>query len=473
MNLTRKFRLAATALILFSAGAAFAGGFSIYEAGARATALGGAFTATADDGSAIFYNPAGLSFLEGPVLSLNLMPIIPGSKFTGKSPSIPPNRSGETTDQIFPIPGLFYARQAGCCWTYGVGLYAPFGLGVQWENPETWAGRYSSYDVHLATVYVTPVLSYRVNEKLALALGADIAHQAIELNRYSGYPFGVGEDPLLNVIDTNLDGTSDLNVTPNFGLMYRPDEKWSFGVSYHHAKTMNYEGGDGVLKNVAPAGPVRDLVDTQLNAFGGTANSAGDHEFALATELDLPGILALGVAYQATPKLQVELDAVFWTWSNFESLVLDFDQPGIAALPDSIITANDLSLDTTILEKYDDAWQWRLGLDYDATPDWKIMAGYVRDASPQPTESMGPLLPDADRNDFSFGVQHTKNNWTLTASYMAVLFESRGTVENGEVTYFELDDADEQQEEIESRTYEAGEYDSIAHIFGFGVGYSF
>lgn len=43
--------------LLLAAGLAHASGFSIYEAGSRATALGCAFTATADDGS-VLYNAA-------------------------------------------------------------------------------------------------------------------------------------------------------------------------------------------------------------------------------------------------------------------------------------------------------------------------------------------------------------------------------------------------------------------------------
>ena len=62
-----------------------AAGFNIYEAGVRATALGGAFTATADDGSALFYNPAGLSFMEGSSVNLNLMSIAPRFEFAIES----------------------------------------------------------------------------------------------------------------------------------------------------------------------------------------------------------------------------------------------------------------------------------------------------------------------------------------------------------------------------------------------------
>src|SRR3954469_10794700 len=57
--------------MLAMSSAAFGAGFGLFEQGAKATAMGGAFAATADDPSAIFYNPAGIaqqrhaSFLAG------------------------------------------------------------------------------------------------------------------------------------------------------------------------------------------------------------------------------------------------------------------------------------------------------------------------------------------------------------------------------------------------------------------------
>ena len=46
---------------ILAGGSAFGSGFSIFEQGAKATAMGGAFCATADDPSAIFYNVAGIA----------------------------------------------------------------------------------------------------------------------------------------------------------------------------------------------------------------------------------------------------------------------------------------------------------------------------------------------------------------------------------------------------------------------------
>ena len=58
-------RRATAALLLVLLPAAAHGGFLAIEEGARATGMGGAFTAVADDATAVFWNPAGLAFMEG------------------------------------------------------------------------------------------------------------------------------------------------------------------------------------------------------------------------------------------------------------------------------------------------------------------------------------------------------------------------------------------------------------------------
>ena len=107
---TRWTLLAAAVLVAF-AGTAHAAGFNIYEAGARATALGGAFTATADDGSALFYNASGMSFVEGMAVDINLMPITPGFKFAEANDG----QRNAAVNTSFPIPGADRSRFSICC----------------------------------------------------------------------------------------------------------------------------------------------------------------------------------------------------------------------------------------------------------------------------------------------------------------------------------------------------------------------
>ncbi len=447
-NLSTRTCLAAVVL-LAATPLAHAGGFSIYEAGAKATGMACAVTASIDDGSAMFYNIAGIGFMPGTVADINVMPVQPHSKYLQATPPTP-GATGETAKPTFLVPGVGVTHRTSGRWGFGVGVSAPFGLGVEWEDPTNWTGRFTSYDVLLETIYVTPAVSFQVIPELSLAVGADIAHQTLELHRFSPQQFG-GNNDLVNVINADLEGTAEWNVTPCFGAMYKPSAKWSFGVMYHPKKTMKYTDGTGTLTNVAPDA-LSGAVDAAITQLGG-------NNYKLTTELGLPHMLSLGVAYRFTPRFLVEFNAVNFGWSNFESLELTFD-------PDPTG-----SLSSTILERYEDRWQYRIGFDFDATEKLKLLAGYARDETPQPVESMSPLLPDATRNDFSIGAQYATGKWRFTLAWMAVLNEARSNVVDGAPAMFPEEQSN--PDDVQIKTLEAGAYETVANVFAFGVGYHF
>ena len=426
-------------VVLLTAGQALAGGFNIYEAGAKATALGGAFTATADDGSAIFYNPAGLAFLEGSGFDLNLMPILPGAKFTGAQRPDGGHSTGKTVDQTFPIPGLYYYQNRGDL-ALGIGVYAPFGLGVEWDDPENWIGRALSYNVDLATVYVSPTIAWKINDQASLSMGVDIAHTSITLNKYKLLPGNAMDG--INAIDITIEGDSEFNFTPSFGAMIKATDKWTFGAMYHHSKKMAIKEGTLTLTNTADPG-LAPSVDGLIASLGGATHTG-------STMLKLPHMLSLGTAYQFSERLRGEFDMVHFGWSTFSELALDFGNP---------------LLNQTIEEAYKDVWQYRVGVTYQISPALTGLAGYVRDETPQPVESMSPLLPDSSRNDWSFGLAwQASEKLTFTGTFMAVLFEERTNIVDGEQQVFGPEDLE---------TNPGGTYDSFANIFGIGVGYKF
>lgn len=422
-------------LTLLLAGNSLGAGFNIYEAGVRATALGGAFTASADDGSAMFYNAAGLSFQQGSSVNLNLMPVNPRMKFQGANTMAGEGPSAEVKHVSYLVPGAYYTNSNNEKLAFGVGVYAPFGLGVKWMDPENFVGRQISYDVEIQTVYVTPALSVKLSDDFALAVGLDVATQHLDLNKYTLHP-----ELGTNAIDTKIAGTSNLNVTPSFGLMYRPNEKLSLGAMYHHEKTMVFEDQDATLTNaMSPGDPGYSWSSTLLASLGG-------EDQVISSELNLPYILSLGGAYKFSPRLRGEFNYVRFGWGTFEKLDMDFE--------------ND-ALDQQIHFHYEDSWQIRFGLDYVAIPErLNIMAGYVHDKTPQPAASVSPLLPDSDRNDYSIGLMLKEGNWDFTLAYMAVIGTERSNIENG-------------QPANEDPAYPVGTYSNIANIFGAGVGYRF
>lgn len=417
-------------LIMAGAGAAHSAGFNIYEAGARATALGCAFTATADDGSALFYNPAGLSFQMGTKASLNFIEVGPRFKFIEATDEAGDPATGEAASNWYLVPGAYYTHNGGGKLSYGFGVYAPYGLGVEWLEPETWVGRQVSYDVSIETVYFTPAASFLLKPDLAFSIGLDVAHQTLELNKFSLNP-STGD----NAIDTKIEGTGNLNVTPALGLMYRPTEEFSFGVMYHHKKTITYEDQDATLAPVSGS----DFGETVVGNLGGS-------EQEISADFKIPYILSFGAAYRFCERVALEVDYVRFGWSHFDELKMDF--------------AND-ALDQAIVFDYEDTWQVRAGLDFAVKPGkLNLMAGFVYDNTPQPLESVSPLLPDSDRKDYSFGAQYFHKKWEFTLSYMAVIADERTNIEDGRPAN-------------PDPAYPVGTYKNLANIWAVGIGYNF
>lgn len=428
----RYFRLAPVlGLLLLGADLAHASGFSIYEAGSRATALGCAFTATADDGSALFYNAAGLSFQSGRSAGLNLIGVAPQFKFAGHLSQGDALQTGEAESRVYLVPGAYYTANPGGRFAYGVGVYAPFGLGVVWKDGADWVGRRISHDVSIETIYVTPAVSWMAADGLALAIGVDVARQKLDLIKFTPEPsFGT------NAIETEIAGTSKLNVTPSLGVMYRPSPTLSFGAMYHFEKTMKFENQDATLDNVQAAGET--WATNLLIGLGGSDQT-------VSSELNLPSMMSLGVAVEVAPRLRVEGNYVRFGWSTFEKLDLDFTTD---------------NLDQVIHFNYEDSWQVRFGAEFQANDAISLMAGYVHDKTPQPLRAVSPLLPDSDRNDYSFGVRLRRGDWDLNASYMVVVGTARTNVEDGEPLRNTTD-------------YPFGTYKSLANLFGVGMKYNF
>src|SRR5213595_31201 len=78
-------------------------GIRIADQDPFATARGNAFAATADNPSAIYYNPAGITQLEGQNASYSLYAIYLNSHYTSPSGS-----QLDTRDEIQAVPHLYY-----------------------------------------------------------------------------------------------------------------------------------------------------------------------------------------------------------------------------------------------------------------------------------------------------------------------------------------------------------------------------
>ena len=157
---------------------AFAGAFRIFDQSASATAQGGAFAAQADDPSAIFFNPAGLTQLRGIQTSFGVMLI--GGHTTYTSPT------GATTRGDFdgsiavppPINVYFSANLKDLGFSAlgdlsaGLGIVSPFGILYRYPDDGPFSTAVTKQALPL--IDIKPTLAYKLSDQLSVGVGADI-----------------------------------------------------------------------------------------------------------------------------------------------------------------------------------------------------------------------------------------------------------------------------------------------------------
>ena len=136
----------------------------------------------------------------------------------------------------------------------------------------------------------------------------------------------------------------------------------------------------------------------------------------MSTAITYPNFFSVGAYYAFTPKFGAEVDYMWFNWSVFDEIALNFADP---------------KLNQTIPEDYENSWQLRVGVHFEATDKLSLRAGYIYDKTPQPIESVSPLLPDNSRNDYSIGLGYNFGKVQLDLGYMLIDSGERSTVEDG------------------------------------------
>src|SRR2546428_5208801 len=132
-------------------------GCGIYRQGTCAMGRAGTgVAAPCADGSAIFFNPAGLAGLKGGRATLGVTLLDVEGGFTD---DISRQRSS-LDDPLLAIPQVYAAYGVTPKLGVGIGLFAPHGLPTPW--PLTFDGRFAGCDNILRSVDIQPTVAYQV-----------------------------------------------------------------------------------------------------------------------------------------------------------------------------------------------------------------------------------------------------------------------------------------------------------------------
>ena len=407
----RSLRPAITAIVLAAAttaGTARGAGFALFEQGAKATALGGAFVAQADDPSAMFYNPAGNAFIEKFTLEGGTFLILrPTADFDGLNPYPGAGYHTESKKALYYIGNGYGVLPVAKGFNIAAGFWTPYGLGVPWQDPDTFRGRFISQRADLRMVALSVQASVKLADWLAIGAGPELRFSDVKLSKNVGLvnPF---TQKVVDVAHLSLitQGTP-VKVTWTAGILFKPCERLRVGASYHAHVDFDYTG-TAYFGQIPSGSPQFDAAVAQRIPFG-SAGAPG------STTLQFPSLSMFGISYDVTPKLTLNADGNYTTWKVFDRTVIR-----IQGLPDTVLQHD-----------WKSTWTFRTGLQFRPNNSMWFGGGFVYDQTPQPDEDVSPFLPDGNRTGASIGAGFRLSKmFTVEVASLFLWFHERTIVTN-------------------------------------------
>jgi len=444
------------ALLLAAAVPAIVGaqGFGVYEHGTCTMARAGTAAASpCPDGSAIFFNPAGLAGLTGTRASAGATFITAQGGFTDDL------LAHETAldNPIIPVPSGYFTHAINPTVTVGVGFFAPYGLQTRWPT-EGFDGRFLAYDSKLRSVYIQPTVGYQLKPWLKLGVGVAFIHSTLELNQrvdlasqvvapgitFESLGFLRGTD----FADASLSARGT-GFAVHVGGIIKVNDRLSIGGRWLTRKSITYDGdaaftqiltGLTLPPNNPLALPGGTPVDAILAPQFGTGGTLADG--AATTTITLPSQGSLGIAYTLRDNWTLLVDYQYVVWGWLASVVVDFENP---TTPNLVLTPDG-----------SDTHGIRIGTEYVSSDKLTLRGGYLYHTAALPDNFVTPLLPEAPRNEFTVGV-----GYRLTTQLRTNL------------AYQYITQQDRRGRVFEASIGNTGLYTFSAHLIGVGLAYDF
>lgn len=337
-------------------------GFRLPNQDPAGIARGNAFAATADNPSAIYYNPAGITQLEGHTFQAGLYLISAGTEYSG-----PGGARAETESDFQPVPQIHYVfSPKDSAFSFGLGVYAPYGLSLDWgKNPPF---RTLAQEGKLLYASINPVVAWQIHPTLSLGIGPTINYSEASLKR------GIGVVPG-DQFKFEGDGTA---YGFNAGLRWQPHEQWAFGVNYRYATTLEYDG---------------DSSTTPVPPFSPSTSTSGSIRF--------PQFVAVGVSFRPTPNWNFEVNVDWTDWDDLNRIVFEGTVFG----------------DIPFLLNYESSFMYEFGVTRQLGKGYFASTGYIYSENSSPDRNFNPIVPDSNLHLGSIGIGHKGKRWDWAAGY--------------------------------------------------------
>jgi long-chain fatty acid transport protein len=354
----------ALGILILATAQANAGGFAIREQSAYGQGTSFAGVAAGGAVSSMFWNPATLTQFKGIVSENDVTAVLTHAHQTPQAGSTLAVFGGvENSGEMSWVPSGYTSYQLSPDLWLGLGINAPFGLSVSFQDP--WAGRNYAGDTTVKTYNANPTIAWRVNDWFSIGVGVQAQYASIR--QTSGLLPTPGSVVILDGKGWGFGATA--------GVTFTPWANTTIGLGWRSAINQDISGTLAVTPNTLPA--TRGSVETTIN---------------------LPDIVSLGIRHRFDDRWTVMGTAEWSNWSRIGTVNIN----QLSGAPATITTTATNAV--TLPLQYDDGWFFSAGVEYRWTERLTVRGGVGYEISPITDQVRTPRLPDNDRFWASVGL---------------------------------------------------------------------
>ncbi len=347
--------------------AAQAAGFALIEQ--SGSGMGNAYAgaaAVAEDASTVFFNPAGMTYIQGTQAVGALHLIKPNAEFNNKGSVAglgkPLGGEGPDAGDLAFVPNLYFKMDINDNVKFGVGVNAPFGLKTEYDDK--WMGRFQADKSEVKTININPSLAFKVNDQLSLGVGVSAMWAEAELSKAVNAG-ALGEKHVTVKGD-------DWGFGVNLGAIYQITPDTRVGIAYRSKVEQHLDGDSKSNLTALNAIPSRTL-NTDVKA-----------------DVTLPENFSVSAFSHLNDTWDLMGDVTWTRWSQFKEL--------------KIVRDNGTNLGVPTQEHWHNTLRYSVGVNYHYSDTIKLRAGLAYDEEAISNKYRTARIPGNDRKWLSLGV---------------------------------------------------------------------
>jgi long-chain fatty acid transport protein len=383
-------------VVLLTSANTQAAGFALIEQ--SASGMGNAYAgaaAIAEDASTIFFNPAGMTYIDGTQAVGALHLIKPNAEFHDKSSvggaGKTPGDEGPDAGDLAFVPNLYLMTEITPSIRVGVGVNAPFGLKTEYDDK--WIGRFQADKSEVKTININPSIAFKVNDQLSLGFGVSAMRAEATLTRSVNFG-GAGEG------DVKVEG-DDWGFGFNLGAIYQVTSDTRIGVAYRSKIKQKLEG------------------DVKFSRPALVPNSGDTADGNVTASIDLPESFSVSSFSRLNDQWDLMGDVTWTRWSQFKEL--------------KIVRDNGKPLQTTP-ENWENTIRYSVGMNYHYSDALKLRAGLAYDEEAIKDEFRTARIPGNDRKWISLGASYKLTPSSVFDVGYSHLFLSDAKIDDNQVS---------------------------------------